>query len=122
MKLSLEPSAFYQSGAKAPHSKEVPVPQDEETLEDDVNYGIADCRKRLRSQRSTLRAQDHPPKDGSNGDVSPATGRVGSYAEVLANVSMNQSSLSRLVECLLEPVHNAASQEEMMEQEEAVIR
>ena len=35
---------------------------DEETLEDDVNYGIADCRKRLRSQRSTLRAQYHPPK------------------------------------------------------------
>jgi hypothetical protein len=54
---------------------------DEETLEDDVNYGIADCRKRLRSQRSTLRAQHHPPIDGSNGDVRPAS-RVGSYAEV----------------------------------------
>ncbi|HEX7333121.1 MAG TPA: hypothetical protein VF290_16575 [Pyrinomonadaceae bacterium] len=54
---------------------------DEETLEDDVNYGIADCRRRLRSQRSTLRAQ-HPPKDGSNVDVHPAAGRVGSYAEV----------------------------------------
>ena len=92
---------------------------DEETLEDDVNYGIADCRKRLRSQRSTLRAQDHPPQVGSNGDVNPAAGRVGSYAEVLANVSMNQSSLSRLVECLLEP--NTSSQEESMEREEAVI-
>ena len=95
--------------------------EDEESLEDDVNYGIADCRKRLRSQRSTLRAQHHPPKDGSNGDVSPAAGRVGSYAEVLANVSMSQSSLSRLVECLLEPVSNTPSQEETMEQEEAVI-
>lgn len=49
---------------------------DEETLEDDVNYGIADCRRRLRSQRSSLRAQHHPPKDGSNGDMSPAAGRV----------------------------------------------
>ncbi|HEU4507452.1 MAG TPA: hypothetical protein VFR78_04385 [Pyrinomonadaceae bacterium] len=49
---------------------------DEETLEDDVNYGIADCRRRLRSQRSSLRAQHHPPKDGSNGDMSPAVGRV----------------------------------------------
>ena len=29
--------------------------------ENDVHYGIADCRRRLRSQRSTLRAQ-HPPK------------------------------------------------------------
>jgi hypothetical protein len=53
---------------------------DEEIFEDDVNYGIADCRRRLRSQRSTLRAQHHPPKDGSNGAVSTATGRVGSYA------------------------------------------
>ena len=94
---------------------------DEETLADDVNYGIADCRKRVRSRRSSLRAQHHPPIDGSNGDRRPATGRVGSYAEVLANVSMNQSSLSRLVECLLEPVDNTPSQEEMMEQEEAVI-
>jgi hypothetical protein len=49
---------------------------DEETLADDVNYGIADCRKRLRSQRSSLRAPHHPPKDGSNGDMSPAAGRV----------------------------------------------
>jgi hypothetical protein len=94
---------------------------DEETLEDDVNYGIADCRKRLRSQRSTLRAQYHPPKDCSNGDVSPAKGRVGSYAEVLA-VSMSQSSLSRLVECLLEPASsNTASRDESTEREEAVI-
>jgi hypothetical protein len=96
-------------------------PTDEESLADDVNYGIADCRKRLRSQRSTLRAQHHPPKDGSNGDVTPAAGRVGSYAEVLANVSMSQSSLSRLVECLLDPVSNTPAQEETMEQEEAVI-
>ena len=94
---------------------------DEETLEDDVNYGIADCRKRLRSQRSTLRAKYHPPKDCSNGDVSPAKGRVGSYAEVLA-VSMSQSSLSRLVECLLEPASsNTASRDESTEREEAVI-
>jgi len=95
---------------------------DEETLADDVNYGIADCRKRVRSQRSSLRAQHHPPLDGSNGDVRPAVGRVGSFAEVLANVSLNQSSLSRLVECLLDPVSNTPAQEETMEQEEAVIR
>ena len=94
---------------------------DEETREDDVNYGIADCRKRMRSQRSSLRAQHHPPKDGSNGDVHSAPSRVESFAEILANVSMNQSSLSRLVECLLEPVHNTPAQEETMEQEEAVI-
>ena len=93
---------------------------DEETLEDDVNYGIADCRKRLRaqarSQRSTLQAQHLPPKTGSNSDVGPATARVGSYAEVLA-VSMSQGSLSRLVECLLEP----PSEGESIEREEAVI-
>ena len=94
---------------------------DEETLEDDVNYGIADCRRRMRSQRSSLRVQHHPPTDGSNGDAHSVAGRVGSFAEVLANVSMNQSSLSRLVECLLEPVENTPSQHETMEQEEAVI-
>ena len=100
--------------------KVVPL-EDDETLEDDVNYGIADCRKRLRSRRSTLRAQHHPPKECSNGEVRPAVGRVGSYAEVLA-VSMSQSSLSRLVECLLEPAStNTPSQEESMEREEAVI-
>ena len=93
-------------------------PTDEETLEDDVHYGIADCRRRLRSQRSTLRPQHHPPKYGSSGDVRPAAGRVGSFAEVLANVSMSQSSLSKLVECLLEPVANTTPQEE---KEEAVI-
>lgn len=41
--------------------------EDEQMFEDDVNYGIADCRRRLRararSQRSTLRAQHHPPKN-----------------------------------------------------------
>ena len=42
---------------------------DEQIFEDDVNYGIADCRRRraqarrarARSQRSTLRAQHNPP-------------------------------------------------------------
>jgi hypothetical protein len=36
---------------------------DEEIFVNDVNYGIADCRKRLRSRRSTLRAQQDPPKN-----------------------------------------------------------
>ena len=94
---------------------------DEETLADDVNYGIADCRKRLRSRRSTLRVQQSPPKEGSNVDVSPATSRVGSYAEALA-ISMSQSSLSRLVECLLEPAGtHTHSQDESTERAEAVI-
>ena len=93
-------------------------PTDEETLADDVHYGIADCRRRLRSQRSSLRAQHHPPQHGSSGDVRPAPGSVGSFAEVFANVSMSQSSLSKLVECLLDPVANTSAQEE---KEEAVI-
>ena len=45
-----------------------PTPDaDEEILVNDVHYGIADCRRRLRararSQRSTLRAQQIPPKN-----------------------------------------------------------
>src|SRR4026209_2163250 len=94
---------------------------DEEILADDVNYGIADCRKRLRNQRSSLREKHLPPTDGSNGELHPGSGRVGSYAEVLANVSMSQSSLSGLVECLLEPATPTTAQEESMEREEAVI-
>jgi hypothetical protein len=105
-----------ESVENSPHCK------GEETLADDVNYGIADCRKRLRSRRSTFRAQHHPPKDGSNGDTRVVNDRVGSYAEVLANVSMTQSSLSKLVECLLEPVNtDTSSREESFEREEAVI-
>jgi hypothetical protein len=34
----------------------------EDDEEDDVRYGIADCRKRLRDQRVTLRTH-HPPTD-----------------------------------------------------------
>jgi hypothetical protein len=45
---------------------------DEETLEDDVNYGIADCRRRLRSQRSTLRAQHHPPQEEESMELEEA--------------------------------------------------
>ena len=50
---------------------------DEETFSDDVNYGIADCRRRLRSQRSTLRAQHHPPKRAlDEPSLRPATERL----------------------------------------------
>ena len=38
---------------------------DEETSENDVRYGIDDCRKRLRSHRATLRAQHLSPTDVS---------------------------------------------------------
>lgn len=36
---------------------------DEEIFVNDVNYGIADCRRRLRSRRSTLRVQQNPPRN-----------------------------------------------------------
>ena len=36
---------------------------DEEMLENDVHYGIADCRRRLRSQRSTFRQHCSPKYD-----------------------------------------------------------
>jgi len=75
---------------------------DEETSENDVRYGIAGCRERLRSQRATFRAQHQSPSDVSNGEREVATARFESYAELLAT-SMSQSSMSRLVECLLAP-------------------
>ena len=79
-----------------------PTCLDDETLENDVRYGIDDCRRRLRSQRSTLRTQHHSPLDVTNG-------------------SMNQRSLSRLVECLLGPIeHEKSNLERATELEEAV--
>jgi hypothetical protein len=86
---------------------------DDETLENDVRYGIDDCRRRLRSQRATLRALHPSPIDVSNGTSEAPTE---SYAEIVANVSLSHGSLSRLVECLLGP-----SEAEEAEPEEAVI-
>ena len=103
---------------------------DEESSENDVRYGIAGCRERLRSRRATFRAQHQSPSDVSNGEHEVATARFESYAELLAT-SMSQSSMLRLVECLLEPANanrNTVSQEsgafsgaEDTEQEEAAI-
>jgi hypothetical protein len=104
---------------------------DEESSENDVRYGIAGCRERLRSQRATFRAQHQSPSDVSNGEHEVATARFESYAELLAT-SMSQSSMLRLVECLLEPANangNRVSQKSSVafsgaddtEQEEAAI-
>jgi len=95
-----------------------PTRPDDEISEIDVRYGIDDCRRRLRNQRAVLRSQHHPPTDVSNGDFNSGNDAVPrSYAEILAKVSVNQSSLSRLVECLLEPVEEA----EQTNREEAVL-
>ena len=94
---------------------------DEDTLENDVRYSIADCRKRLRSQRATLRTQHQNPTDVSCGENGSARS-IESYAEILATVSMGQSSLSRLVECLLEPVNDRTTEpEKSLNLEEALI-
>ena len=89
---------------------------DEETLENDVRYGIDDCRRRLRSHRSTHRAQHFSPTDVST--EAPTE----SYAELLTT-SMSQVSLSKLVECLLGPTDSEkVAAEKAAEREEAGIR
>jgi hypothetical protein len=106
-----------------PQSREIVTWLDESTPENDVRYGIADCRKRLRNQRATLRAHHHPPTDVSSGraEISANSG-FANYAEILATVSMNQSSLSRLVECLLDSgVSRGDLAEESREREEAAL-
>jgi hypothetical protein len=77
---------------------------DEESSENDVRYGIAGCRERLRSQRATFRAQHQSPTDVSNGEREESATRFESYAELFAT-SISQSSMSRLIECLLEPAN-----------------
>ena len=104
----------------------LPRRSDEESSENDVRYGIAGCRERLRSQRSTFRAQHQSPSDVSNGEREVAVTRFESYAELLVT-SMSQSSISRLVECLLEPAgiegneRSVALSAEDTEHEEAAI-
>lgn len=78
--------------------------QSEEPLENDVRYRIDACRKRLRSRRAAHRAELQDQIDvGENEDIASIARDVESYAEILATVSMNQSSIARLVECLLGP-------------------
>jgi hypothetical protein len=78
--------------------------QSEEPLENDVRYRIDACRKRLRSRRAAHRAELQDQIDvGENEDIASIAPDVESYAEILATVSMNQSSIARLVECLLGP-------------------
>ena len=95
--------------------------QGSESSEDDVRYRVDACRKRLRSGRATQRSQNRNQPDDSIGENRTSEGRVvESYAEILARVSMSQSSISRLVECLLEGAEsNKLVSEELEEQEEA---
>lgn len=93
---------------------------DEETSENDVRYGITGCRERLRSRRATLRTQHQSPSDVSIGERDGTATRFESYAEILAT-SMSQNSLSRLVECLLEPADVNQTIRQPDEQEEAAI-
>ena len=87
---------------------------DEELEENDVRYGIDDCRKRLRSQRATLRSEHYSPTIAGN------EARTESYAELLTT-SMSQRSLSKLVECLLGPTDSEKIEmDRATEREEAV--
>lgn len=97
--------------------------QGSESSEDDVRYRVAACRKRLRRERAAQRTENQSHSDASIGENGIPGGRVvESYAEIFATVSMNQSSMSRLVECLLEPSEsNKLVSEELEEEEEATI-
>jgi hypothetical protein len=52
---------------------------DEQIFEDDVHCRIADCRRRLRSRRSTLRAQNHPPNQRSSQRLSQKLDEASPY-------------------------------------------
>jgi len=100
------------------------IPQrSSESSEDDVRYRVAACRRRLRRGRTTQRTENQSQSDASIGENRTPGGRVvESYAEIFATVSMSQSSISRLVECLLEPAEsNKLVSAELEEQEKAAI-
>jgi len=94
-----------------------------ESSEDDVRYRVAACRRRLRRERATHLTENQGYSDAPiDNNRTPGGQVVESYAEVFATVSMNQSSISRLVECLLEPPESTKLvSDELEEQEEAAI-
>jgi hypothetical protein len=98
-------------------------PQSEEPSENDVRYRIAACRKRLRIRRAAHIAEHQDQIDvGDSEDIVSVAPDVESYAEILATVSMNQSSIARLVECLLGPDNSKEDvKDELGEREEAAI-
>ncbi len=95
----------------------------EEPLENDVRYRIAACRKRLRTRRAAYRVEHQHQIDVSdNEDIVSVAPDVESYAQILATVTMNQSSIARLVECLLGPDNSKEDvKDESGEPEEAAI-
>jgi hypothetical protein len=94
-----------------------------ESSGDDVRYRVAACRRRLRRERATHLTENQGHSDASiDNNRTPGGQVVESYAEIFATVSMNQSSISRLVECLLQPPEsNKLVSDELEEQEEAAI-
>jgi hypothetical protein len=92
-----------------------------ENSEDDVRYRVAACRRRLRRERATHLTEHQGHSDASiDNNRTPGGQVVESFAEIFATVSMNQSSISRLVECLLEPPERIKLvSEELEEPEEA---
>ena len=95
-----------------------------QSCEDDIRYRVAACRKRLRSMRATHRVEDQNQSDVLTERTESEVPVVESYAELLATVSMNQSSLSKLVECLLGPIDSDCDKplsDTVAEREEATI-
>ena len=95
-----------------------------QSCEDDIRYRVAACRKRLRSMRATHRVEDQNQSDVLTERTESEVPVVESYAELLATVSMNQSSLSKLVECLLGPIDSDSDKplsDTVAEREEATI-
>ena len=87
---------------------------DDENEEVDVRYGIDVCRKRIRSQRLSLRTLNNSPADVAKFEKEFSSD-VRSYAEILATVSMKQNSLARLVDCLLGPTEEKVAVGETVE-------
>jgi hypothetical protein len=74
--------------------------------------------------RATHRVEDQNQSNVLTERTESEVPVVESYAELLATVSMNQSSLSKLVECLLGPIDGDSDKplsDTVVEREEATI-
>ena len=92
---------------------------DDELHEFDVKYRIADCRKRMRSQRFSLRALHHTDVVSTR-PVKSSSSDLDAYVEIVASASSSTSSIKPFVDCMCAPVAESVSATEESFEEAAI--
>jgi hypothetical protein len=92
---------------------------DDELHEFDVKYRIADCRKRMRSQRFSLRALHHPAVVSTR-PIKSSSSDLDACVEIVASASSSASSIKPFVDRMSAPVGEGVSATEESLEEAAI--